>query len=211
MKLWVIGDSFTVRTEIFWADILRDNLNISSYINGDSSRDLQTILDIFFQNTYKIEKDDIVIIMIPQVRWRVPILNEFQEKDGQAEKSYFKGVRDFAPEVHKIDEDLSNFYKLKKVNQFEKGDGPICQFNMLVQDTESAKENYIKILKSIKKTFPFRVVYLSWCDYLQDDIIWDRKYLEEKIGFWGTISSRDFHWSPEMHTAVGNYLTEKLS
>ena len=49
MKLWVIGDSFTMRTEIFWADILRDNLNISSYINGDNSRDLQTILDIFFQ------------------------------------------------------------------------------------------------------------------------------------------------------------------
>jgi hypothetical protein len=211
MKLWVIGDSFTMRTEIFWADILRDNLNISSYINGDNSRDLQTILDIFFQNTYKIEKDDIVIIMIPDARWRVPILNEFYKDDKRGEKSYFKGVHSFEPEVHKIDEDLSNFYKLKKVNQFEIGDGPIYQFNILAQDTESVKENYIKILKSIKKTFPFRVVYLSWCDYLQDDIIWGRKYLTKEIGFWDTVSSYDSHWSLKMHQAIAKFLTEKLS
>ena len=211
MKLWAIGDSFIMRKTHFWVDILKTNLNAdSAYINGEGGRDLQTILDIFFQNTYKMEKDDIVIIMIPEARWRVPVLNEFYTDDNKAEKSYFKGIHVFDPEVHKIDEDLSNFYKLKKVNQFKNDDSPICQFNMLVEDTESTKKNYIRTLKSIKKTFPFKVIFLSWCNYLQDDIIWDRKYLEEKIGFWDTISSGNLHWSPKMEIAVGEFLTEKL-
>ena len=66
MRLWGIGDSFMDTmfdsSVPFWFNILLVKLNstytgdqywedLDYYRDSDSSRDLQTILDIFFQNT----------------------------------------------------------------------------------------------------------------------------------------------------------------
>ena len=134
-----------------------------------------------------------------------------------------------------LDKHLDYFYNEKDVNKFDQMDFPVYKYNMLTQDTPSVKENYIRILQSIKKTFPFKVIFLSWCDYLQDDIIWGRKYLTKKIGFWDTIGDAykrgdkevkkfcdccdgnihdftgDGHWSPKMQTAVGDFLLGELT
>ena len=88
MRLWGIGDSFMDTmfdsSVPFWFNILLVKLNstytgdqywedLDYYRDSDSSRDLQTILDIFFQNTYRMKDDDIVFIIIPELRWRIPL------------------------------------------------------------------------------------------------------------------------------------------
>ena len=266
MRLWGIGDSFMDTmfdsSVPFWFNILLVKLNstytgdqywedLDYYRDSDSSRDLQTILDIFFQNTYRMKDDDIVFIIIPELRWRIPLhLHKIDYPDDVLGKNklatkYFTYNNAFNYErydmewYHKnklyLDKHLDYFYNEKDVNKFDQMDFPVYKYNMLTQDTPSVKENYIRILQSIKKTFPFKVIFLSWCDYLQDDIIWGRKYLTKKIGFWDTIGDAykrgdkevkkfcdccdgnihdftgDGHWSPKMQTAVGDFLLGELT
>ena len=260
MRLWGIGDSFMDTmfgsSVPFWFNILLVKLN-STY-NGDqywedldycrdsdSSRDLQTILDIFFQNTYRMKDDDIVFIIIPELRWRIPLLlhnidypDDASGKNKLAPKYFtYNNAFDYERYDHSmyLDKHLDYFYNEKDVNKFDNNTLPVYQYNMLAQDAPSAKNNYIRILQSIKKTFPFKVIFLSWSDYLQDDIIWGRKYLTEKIGFWDTLHDAytrgdkevkkfceccdgnihnfegDGHWSPKMQIALADFLLGELT
>ena len=259
MRLWGIGDSFMYsqfsRPVPFWFEILLVKLNpsyngneywedLDYYRDGGSSRDLQTILDIFFQNTYRMKDDDIVFIIIPDVRWRIPIrLQNTDYPDDVLGKNklayeYFTYNNAFNYDTNltlELDKHLDYFYNEKDVNKFDNIASSVYQYNMLAQDAPSVKKNYIRILQSIKKTFPFKVIFLSWSDYLQDDIIWGRKYLTEKIGFWDTIGDAyergdkevelhceccdgnihdftgDGHWSPKMQAAVADFLLRELT
>ena len=267
MTLWGIGDSFMDTmfdsSVQFWFNILLAKLNSTNngdqhwedldyYRDSDGSRDLQTILDIFFQNTYRMKDDDIVFIIIPDVRWRIPLLlhkpdypDDELEKNKLATKYFtYNNACNYERGVIKLgydnsiylDKHLDYFYNEKDVNKFglKHTSSPVNQYNVLAQDAPSVKENYIRILQSIKKTFPFKVIFLSWCDYLQDDIIWGRKYLTKKIGFWDTIGDAykrgdkevelhceccdgnihdltgDGHWSPKMQIAVGKFLAREI-
>ena len=75
---------------------------------------------------------------------------------------------------------------------------------------------------------------MSWSDYIDIDVyhpnstkkeplVWNKTYLEKKIGFWETKNDvwmrgddvsdtyeGDSHWSPEMHKRVAEFLIKEL-
>ncbi len=94
MKLWAIGDSFLINEPIStnWIDIFRNEKGIKKYYkNGDSSRDFQTILDIFLQNIYLMQPDDLVILMFPDARWRIPKRGKVTGHDNHLHTNYHIG------------------------------------------------------------------------------------------------------------------------
>jgi hypothetical protein len=112
--------------------------------------------------------------------------------------------------------------------------GLLNTYNLIAQDASPTKRNYIRILKSIKWTFPFKIIYMSWSNYIDVDfyhpnstkkepLVWNKTYLEKKIGFWetkGDVYDRgddvsdtyegDSHWSAEMHKRVAEFLIKEL-
>ena len=56
-KLWIIGDSFTGsgdKTYLSWTELLIKKFKGDSYyVSSKSSRDFQTIFDIFLRKTFK--------------------------------------------------------------------------------------------------------------------------------------------------------------
>jgi hypothetical protein len=83
-KLWIIGDSFTmIDTERYgknsWPSILSNAFNGKEwYVSSMSSRDIETVFDIFLENLYKINSDDFVILMLPTLtRFRLPLANPY--------------------------------------------------------------------------------------------------------------------------------------
>ena len=234
MKLWVIGDSF-VNKRTTWIDIFRNEKKIEKYYkNGDGSRDFQTILDIFLQNTYLMQPDDLVILMFPDARWRIPSLGVVGAWGGHSthqstnyHPNYHIGIHQY--EAGKEDSSLESFREA-----LSDPDGILHKYNLMAQDASPTKKNYIKILKSIKWTFPFKIIYMSWSDYIDIDVyhpnstkkeplVWNKTYLEKKIGFWETkhdvwmrgddVSDTyegDSHWSVEMHKRVAEFLIKEL-
>ena len=230
MKLWAIGDSFLLDqpVETNWINIFRNEKQIEKYYhNGDSSRDFQTILDIFLQNTYLMQPDDLVILMFPDARWRVPTLGKIGSHDGHLYTNYHIGIHQYV--AGKEDSSLESFREA-----LSDPDGILYKYNLMAQDASPTKKNYIKILKSIKWTFPFKIIYMSWSNYIDIDVhhpnstkkeplVWNRTYLENKIGFWETKQDlynrgddvpedyhSDQHWSVEMNKRVAEFLIKEL-
>ena len=233
MKLWGIGDSFM---ENFYDPSVEDNgesqhwFNLVRaavkpedwYCNGRGSRDTQTILDIFFQHMHQMKSDDVVFLFLPDARWRIP---NKQENDTFSQKSvdYYVGSGQFKGEVEEI---LRHFVPSLLNNRSE-----LSQYNLVSQLTEATIENYHKILESIKKTFSFKVIFLSWNErywsneYLntKEPLVWNRSYLTEKIGFWETKNDlydrgdavpknfkRDHHWSMNMHKHFAEFIIKEV-
>lgn len=76
-KLWIFGDSFTGINHMkqSWQYLLYEKFcGNEIYISSKSSRDTQTIIDIFLRNLYKIKSNDLVIIFLPTMaRFRLPL------------------------------------------------------------------------------------------------------------------------------------------
>jgi hypothetical protein len=230
MKLWAIGDSFLINEPIStnWIDIFRNEKGIKKYYkNGDSSRDFQTILDIFLQNIYLMQPDDLVILMFPDARWRIPKRGKVTGHDNHLHTNYHIGQGSYV--VGQEDPTLESFR-----NEISDDDGLLNTYNLMAQDASPTKKNYIRILKSIKWTFPFKIIYMSWSNYIdvnlyhpnsikKEPLVWNKTYLEKKIGFWetkGDVYDRgddvsdtyqwDAHWSPEMHKRVAKFMLKEL-
>ena len=83
-NLYVIGDSFATPQSYakgnedgshFWCDIIQKNhSNLNVYVSGDSSRDAQTIIDIWIKLLPTLTKTDMLVIIVPFFnRTRLPL------------------------------------------------------------------------------------------------------------------------------------------
>ena len=211
-KLWVIGCGFCTPTvnhadSTAWPYMLFDKLKLmgmvnSKMIDGQGSRDLQTIIDIFLKLLPDIKKEDYVILSLPPPRWRIPLDNQ----------TLFVGNTGFDEGMVKyLEEDVSRIsYYLSPVLS-KKG----TEFNKIMKIlgySNAVKLNHIELLKSFKKYFPFRLEYFSWREYWDDcgSFIHTKKRITEKVGYWETKSENDVHWSKNYHSSFTEYMIEEL-
>jgi hypothetical protein len=224
-KLWIIGDSFTTCGDKYWVNILAERFKGGSYhISSASSRDFQTILDIFLRKLNDISKDDFVILVVPFLgRTRLPLQtpridtscsnmnNPFNYKDYFiGESSYTRGV-----EQNRLEEPLMDKPETEIFAE--------SQLWTIVNSSLAAKENYIQILQSLKQYLPFQMYIFSWLDDIQCDIVETKSQITQGVGYWHTLwdvwketngvhgLEGNAHFSQTMHQGFADYLTNKFN
>ena len=228
-KLWVIGCGFCTPTvnhadSTAWPHKLFDKLKSMGKVNsimvdGQGSRDLQTIIDIFLKLLPDIKKEDYVILSLPPPRWRIPL-----------DKKYRDEIPGYNP-VGKIRNETlfvgNTGFIEDMVKYLEKGVSPISyylspllskkgmEFNKIMKIlgySNAVKLNYIELLKSFKKYFPFRLEYFSWREYWDDcgSFLHTKKRITEKVGYWEASSKDDVHWTIDYHIQFTKYMIGEL-
>ena len=230
MNIWGYGDSFLDDRHdgVSWLRYIEDNLYYDTVKwSTESSRSLRCIIDRFLIDMHKFDKNDLIFLIVPAPRFDVPII----EHTIKGYKHYFVGVHQFEPgkqhpfsdsKTMRTDKDIDNFFKLNPTHHVWKAESPIYQYNILHENSEPTRKNYIDILKSLKTMFP-KLTILGWTTYLVDDIILSKNVLESKIGMWETMDDvwrktgtpahwkSDSHWSPNMEIEVGKFLVNYLN
>lgn len=234
-KLWIIGDSFTGASvnKNYWPQILCNKFKGNDYyVSSKSSRDFQTILDIFLRNLKDISAEDFVILVLPTLaRVRVPRRNEIcdvehcsYENEGHELLKYkhhdfFMGAHAYQPDnLTSSDTELEHPLTGISINELDKK----LETNYIINFSNASKKNYIEILKSLIEYLPFKIFIWSWENELESEIITTKNEITKEIGFWHTIHDvweetngidgikADGHFSLKMHRAFADYLIVKF-
>lgn len=233
-KLWIIGDSFTGNSNDLntWTWLLYQSfIGKRLYISSQSSRDAQTVIDVFLRNLKDIKNDDFVILMMPTMaRYRLPLKearydvelhSEFtQSGQKQYHLDYFMGNNYYSStqESKLIEEpidliDFKNFIKTKP-NEEPNTDSIIT----LINSSNANIKNTNEILKSFLQYFPFKIAIYSWADELDESIVMTKSKIIENIGIWHTKGNEweesngefgkksDSHWSVKMDKAISDFI-----
>jgi hypothetical protein len=234
-KLWIIGDSFTgvSKEKNYWPEILCSKFKGKNYyVSSKSSRDFQTIIDIFLRNLKDINSEDFVILVLPTLaRVRVPRRYEicdvehcsYELQNHEELKSkhhdFFMGAHAYQPD-NLIGSDFELEYPLTGIS-IEDLDKKV-KTNYIINSSNASKQNYIEILCSLKEYLPFELFIWSWENEIESEIITTKNQITKQIGFWHTIhdiweetngeygTKADFHFSEKMHKAFADYLIVKF-
>ena len=229
-KLWIIGDSFTGsgdKTYLSWTELLIKKFKGDSYyVSSKSSRDFQTIFDIFLRNLKDISSEDLVILVVPTLeRIRLPLKTAVMDIEESNKKidaiDYFIGSHAYIPDnpYNKLDEP---FTELKHDFYEDKSIGLTSKLWSLVNVSNSSLNNWMDIITSLKKYLPFELYIWSWTDEFNFDLIENKQDIINKIGIWetkddiwqktnGKIGMKgDLHFSTNTHKAFADYLIVKF-
>lgn len=225
--IYIIGDSFVTepmhlasyKREYHWINKIREYKTDSIvWVDGESSRDAQTIIDHWIKLIPKLKEDDFVIICLPYFsRTRLPLAeNHWQNK--------------FPFEDTKI---INRFIGTKSCNKnfdvefFGRRDRDtyveLFMSQEIVNSSEVSKLNYVEVIESLKKITPCESFIYTW-DILETEsgIIKDRTYLTDKMGGWETLNDvyhktmgkdgqlYDDHWSYDTFSRFFNFLKAEV-
>lgn len=214
-KLWIIGDSFTmIDTERYgknsWPSILSNAFKGKEwYVSSMSSRDIETVFDIFLENLYKINSDDFVILMLPTLtRFRLPLANPYVNVTSSNinhefyNKNSMIGGTQYSAQMKSIPNVMTDEYKkrwmleppLNEINPMifqpiESGINP--NFANIIQMINSSKafaDNWNLKLKSIQSYVPFKLLYYSWTNELDSKIINTKDIITNDLNIWETLT-----------------------
>lgn len=248
-KIWIIGDSFTMIDDSrygknSWPKVCIDHFKGDDcYVSSMGSRDIQTIFDIFLENLYKIKQDDFVILMLPTlIRFRLPLANpyvnvvysninhEFYNTNSMIGGTmYPTQIQATPPENEK--EKHKNFYTLEwplsEIDPMEFQpikNQKIPNFANIMQMINSSKvfaNNWNLILKSIQSYVPFKLLYYSWENELDSNIVDTKSVITNDLGMWHTLMDEynetsgksgepcNVHWSDKMSYAFAMNIIKK--
>jgi hypothetical protein len=241
-KLWVFGDSFTGMCHgengveswmwLLYKSFVGNNLHISS----KGSRDVQNVIDIFLRNLKDIKNDDLVILMLPTIsRFRLPLkypsidveMSNIARTATEKMKhlDYFIGngfysstITSGVQENNELEEplnlvDYNNFGHVPP-NEVPNTTSIVCMIN----SSNANKKNTNDILRSFLAYFPFKLIIYSWTNELDNTLVNTKEVIENRIGFWHTLSDEynesngeigrkdDHHWSKKMDKAFSEYI-----
>jgi hypothetical protein len=232
-KLWIFGDSFancgdTTKGEIHWPQIICSKFKGENYhVSSKVSRDFQTILDIFLRNLKDISNNDFVILIVPSLgRVRVPLQIPVMDVEHSNIKhnynwrsnhiDYFMGESSYRNETkyNILENPLTNIdeHILRKK----------LEISSIINDSDASKNNYLKIIESLKSYLPFEIFIWSWDNQIESELVLNRNEITEIIGYWHTLRDLyketngeegkmgDVHFSPKMHKAFADYLIIKF-
>jgi hypothetical protein len=248
-KLWIFGDSFTeIRGEHPWQKILHKNfLGKNIYVSGKGSRDLQTVFDIFLQKLQFIKPDDFVIIFFPSlIRFRLPLekpyvdvafsndiygdlTNDTNKHSMIGNPVYVSIMSDMSDDVEmeRVKNEIKLEYPLNKINpeQFapmapdkKPNFANITEF---INTSKASVNNWNTILKSIQLYIPFKLLYYSWTEELDSNIVDTKSIITNDLGMWHTLideyietsgksgAPNDVHWSDKMSAAFAMHIIKK--
>ena len=215
-KLWIIGDSFTMRDtnrygENSWVEICSKAFKDGNYyVSSMGSRDIQTVFDIFLQNLHKIKPNDFVILMLPTLtRFRLPLANPYVDcaytsnitSDGTPIQTPFNsmiGDRMYTGLKNTItSNNLTNEKELEwPLNQIDpkifEPNGDINSPNLadimhLINSSKVMTNNWNSILKSIKSYAQFKLLCYSWTNELDPLVVNTRDTITDRLGVWETL------------------------
>lgn len=95
-------------------------------------------------------------------------------------------------------------------------------FAKLLNTNESTAKNWNDIFFSIQKAFSFKVLFFSWTDEFDSNIVWTKEVITKKIGFWHTMAEEfdetngvsgyqyDEHFSHKMHKSFYNLIISEF-
>jgi hypothetical protein len=220
-KILIIGDSFVGKGRPIhdsWVDILKDNFN-SVYVDGQPSRDVQTILDKWTCSISNLNFDDFLIIMLPTfLRTRLP-LNETHFWDDNltgniTPTNRFIGIHKYQPSV-----DLIDVFESEIIDDFNK----TIRTMQLINISKAASLNYLDIINSLYEITPCKVLIFSWDEMdIKLDMIEDKSKIQKNLGHLGTSHDEyiktkgnsgrkhDHHWDDKTHILFANYIKNKL-
>jgi hypothetical protein len=221
-KILFIGDSFVdgffdhnftdedKSCRNFWID-----RGFTPYFLGDSSRDTQTILDIWVKYIPHLSADDLLVIILPFFgRTRLP-RNEYRKTFFNDKiptfYNHFIGTKSYTHKVNFLEiwgneYNKEYFYKNLEVQE-------------LINGSNASILNYIEVINSLCKITPCKKIVHCW-DYKKfdsDNIIY-REEMTKLIGTWetrGQLYERtnceqgtkgDIHWSDDMNMEFMNFL-----
>jgi hypothetical protein len=224
-KILIIGDSFVDypmsennlnerHVKQTWVRSMLENIkNYNIVVDGQPSRDVQTILDKWILSIDKLNTEDILIICIPTFyRTRLPLIES--KWYGQKYKNYnfinkFIGANSYQEDDLTIDSFNHSDFKLKT---------DMITMYQILNSTKSAITNHLDVINTLKKLTPCYTYLFSWDDILYDHEIEDKKILSNNIGEWETLDDEfknsngekgifaDLHWSQKMHELFYNYI-----
>jgi hypothetical protein len=248
-KLWIFGDSFTeIRGEHPWQEILHKNfLGENVYASGKGSRDLQTVFDIFLQKLQFIKPDDFVIIFFPSlIRFRLPLEKPYVDVAfsndiyGDLTDDTNKHSMIGNPVYVSIMSDMSDDVEMERMKNEIKLEYPLNEINPIqfaprapdkkpnfanitefINTSLASVNNWNVILKSIQSYVPFKLLYYSWANELDSNIVDTKSVITNDLGMWHTLIDEyietsgksglpnDVHWSDKMSTEFAMNIIKK--
>ena len=232
-RLFVIGDSFAHPQDYaknynsdlhFWPFIIKNEFGIEILLNGQSSRDIQTVIDMWILSLEHLREDDYLVVIVPYfVRTRLPL----------DECDWFNACYDLRYDDRRVPictyigtESYTNNLKLefwgKGYNmKYFKNSLSVQSF---INSTKAAQFNYINIIESLIKLSPKKTYVFSWekMDY-KSSLIDDKEDLTNNLGMWQTLGDDwnnsngeygmlgDGHWGFEMNKKFAKYILGRFN
>lgn len=96
-------------------------------------------------------------------------------------------------------------------------------FAKLIVANNSTKQNWNDIFISLKKTFNYEILFCSWTDEYETDIVYGKHQLTNEIGYWHTQHDEfiesggktgmewDEHFSKKMHIGFSEWIMNKYT
>lgn len=223
-KLIIIGDSFALGfTDLKYCNLDSDylikpfkDLGYEIHIDGQPSRDVQTIIDTWIKYLPLVNENDVFIILLPFFgRTRLPLSNVIKKGDEFKIPNYFIGTKSYHKNI-KLDfwsNDFEPEYFYKKMEMQE-----------MINSSYSSKKNYLEIIDSLYKITKSKKIILSWVNIeIDNDFIFDKNKITEQIGFWETLGDQykktngqqgvenDLHWSVDMYKKIIEFIKNNLN
>lgn len=233
MKINIIGDSFTMAPnpndnvdnkpliDIYWVQALKEKYpNATFFVDGDQSRDVQTMLDHWIKQIPKLNPEDFLIVCLPYLgRTRLPRVNYmgmYDEANNHYYETRFIGTMGYAnrPDLllehwgHDIERE--EIYKMMEPQQIVNSSIAFCK-------------NLVEVVTSLKQITPCKTYVFCW-DYInvENDVIEDRNHITKQIGYWETFHDQhkqsngakgmlgNLHWSFPYNKDFGKYVLTKF-
>jgi hypothetical protein len=222
-KIFIVGDSFCTPSsdrKDFWVDVLKNKLlGYQVELNGEPSRDMQTIIDYWIRIIKYIKEYDFLIVCLPYFkRTRLPLVNgEYRSSNINGDIIYTRFVG--TPSYHKDSQSLEIWgndygwdYHQEKLTHQE-----------LVNVSIANQLTTLEVIESLIELTKGKVYIFSWDNMdIRPDFIEDKGIIENNIGEWETEEDvylktngmdgkvSDFHWSNRMNVLFGEYVLNKL-
>jgi hypothetical protein len=225
-KIYVIGDSFVIGCKYAlgyndeyddWCKLLQSfNSDFELCVDGQPSRDSQTIIDNWIKLIPYINNTDYLIICIPTFsRTRLP-LSQTEWNPSNINKNIinrFTGTSGYDGKTL-LDEIDNSEKQINKLN-----------YQKLINSTQSSILNQLEVIDSLIQLSKSKTIIFSWdnIDY-NFEWMWDRKKIESSIGVpfhtldddWKESSGNvgkfgDLHWSGKYNRLFAIWINKLIN
>lgn len=228
-RIFILGDSFSNNTcennefekDIGWfEEIKKQNKNSEYYNFAESSKDHQSIIDMWIKIIPFLNKKDVLIIWFPTLnRHKIPMLKKnykkYQIENNLLIERFIGSRNDF--NIQKKDTELWDIGYDK--DYFEEK----LKTQTLINTSLASEENFIEIIETLYHITPSKTLLFTWNELqTKSSILLDKKILEYKMGIWETKNDlfnktngkfgiqKDEHFSYNTHFAFLKYLNHLI-
>jgi hypothetical protein len=212
-RLFIIGDSFASPSndQSFYGRILQENYpEIRVSWGGQSSRDIQSIIDDWIKLLPHFTENDYLIVAIPVFyRTRLPLA---EKNWGNVDLNGINFTNRFVgTPSYRDGTELEFFGSSFEASHLEK----LLNNQRVINSTAVSEINFFEIIESLRKISRAKTYAFSWAEFERSPRPFDDyNELKNKMGIWRTIrddffefgsenpnNEHDRHWQKDTHSA----------